>query len=179
MSFIETMYPKPHATPMHTSRHACSKSHSLSLIGVGCAHKRSCTVHLLFDFYRALWRAGLDYRHGTGHGVGAALNVHEGPHSISPRCAQPSTISHLPCSSCGPHFDWIQSSIFRKTWTLMKKFKSCPLLPVGLCMQRPDDCLRSTRTGEALVSTGAVFRCGWDEVKRRILPLKRLNGLSS
>jgi Xaa-Pro aminopeptidase len=26
-----------------------------------------------------LWRAGLDYRHGTGHGVGAALNVHEGP----------------------------------------------------------------------------------------------------
>ena len=30
-------------------------------------------------------RAGLDYRHGTGHGVGAALNVHEGPQSISPR----------------------------------------------------------------------------------------------
>uniref|UniRef100_A0A7S0ZFC2 Xaa-Pro aminopeptidase P n=1 Tax=Timspurckia oligopyrenoides TaxID=708627 RepID=A0A7S0ZFC2_9RHOD len=32
-----------------------------------------------------LWQAGLDYRHGTGHGVGAALNVHEGPHGISPR----------------------------------------------------------------------------------------------
>ena len=32
-----------------------------------------------------LWEAGLDYSHGTGHGVGAALNVHEGPHSISPR----------------------------------------------------------------------------------------------
>lgn len=25
-----------------------------------------------------LWRVGLDYRHGTGHGVGAFLNVHEG-----------------------------------------------------------------------------------------------------
>ena len=25
-----------------------------------------------------LWMAGLDYRHGTGHGVGAFLNVHEG-----------------------------------------------------------------------------------------------------
>ena len=36
---------------------------------------------------RALWELGLDYRHGTGHGVGAALNVHEGPHSISKRCA--------------------------------------------------------------------------------------------
>ncbi len=33
-----------------------------------------------------LWQAGLDYRHGTGHGVGAHLNVHEGPQSISPRC---------------------------------------------------------------------------------------------
>lgn len=33
-----------------------------------------------------LWEAGLDYRHGTGHGVGAHLNVHEGPASIGPRC---------------------------------------------------------------------------------------------
>ena len=33
----------------------------------------------------ALWRLGLNYRHGTGHGVGAALNVHEGPQSISTR----------------------------------------------------------------------------------------------
>ena len=32
-----------------------------------------------------LWASGLDYRHGTGHGVGAALNVHEGPQGISPR----------------------------------------------------------------------------------------------
>lgn len=32
---------------------------------------------------RPLWAAGLDYRHGTGHGVGAALAVHEGPHRIS------------------------------------------------------------------------------------------------
>lgn len=31
----------------------------------------------------ALWRAGLDYDHGTGHGVGAHLSVHEGPQRIS------------------------------------------------------------------------------------------------
>ena len=31
-----------------------------------------------------LWEAGLDYKHGTGHGVGAFLNVHEGPISINP-----------------------------------------------------------------------------------------------
>ena len=34
---------------------------------------------------RPLWEAGLDYGHGTGHGVGAYLSVHEGPQSISPR----------------------------------------------------------------------------------------------
>ncbi len=32
-----------------------------------------------------LWQAGLNYGHGTGHGVGAALCVHEGPFSVSPR----------------------------------------------------------------------------------------------
>jgi len=31
----------------------------------------------------ALWRAGFDYDHGTGHGVGAHLSVHEGPQRIS------------------------------------------------------------------------------------------------
>ncbi|XP_043713036.1 aminopeptidase P1 isoform X2 [Telopea speciosissima] len=30
-----------------------------------------------------LWKDGLDYRHGTGHGIGSFLNVHEGPHLIS------------------------------------------------------------------------------------------------
>jgi len=29
-----------------------------------------------------LWRAGLNYLHGTGHGVGSYLSVHEGPHQI-------------------------------------------------------------------------------------------------
>ena len=29
-----------------------------------------------------LWRSGLNYLHGTGHGVGSYLSVHEGPHQI-------------------------------------------------------------------------------------------------
>lgn len=32
-----------------------------------------------------LWQYGLSYSHGTGHGVGFRLNVHEGPQNISPR----------------------------------------------------------------------------------------------
>ena len=36
----------------------------------------------------ALWQSGRDYPHGTGHGVGAFLNVHEGPQSISHRSTE-------------------------------------------------------------------------------------------
>jgi Xaa-Pro aminopeptidase len=45
------------------------------------------TPGFALDIYarRWLWDAGKDYGHGTGHGVGAALNVHEGPQGISPR----------------------------------------------------------------------------------------------
>lgn len=41
----------------------------------------------------ALWQAGLDYHHGTGHGVGSYLNVHEGPQRIS---KSPSSIALQP-----------------------------------------------------------------------------------
>lgn len=34
-----------------------------------------------------LWQAGLDYDHGTGHGVGSYLSVHEGPCRIAPAAA--------------------------------------------------------------------------------------------
>jgi len=37
----------------------------------------------------ALWRAGQDYEHGTGHGVGVNLSVHEGPQRISRQSATP------------------------------------------------------------------------------------------
>ena len=36
-----------------------------------------------------LWEHGLDYGHGTGHGVGYFLNVHEGPQSISKVIPEP------------------------------------------------------------------------------------------
>ncbi len=36
----------------------------------------------------SMWQDGLDFLHGTGHGVGAFLNVHEGPVSISSRCLE-------------------------------------------------------------------------------------------
>lgn len=37
----------------------------------------------------ALWQKGKDYAHGTGHGVGSYMNVHEGPQSISKKGYEP------------------------------------------------------------------------------------------
>ncbi len=43
----------------------------------------TCGPHLDTLARRALWEVGLDYDHGTGHGIGSYLAVHEGPVSIS------------------------------------------------------------------------------------------------
>ena len=47
-----------------------------------------CGSHLDAFARSALWQIGLDYDHGTGHGVGSYLSVHEGPVSLS-RAARP------------------------------------------------------------------------------------------
>lgn len=43
----------------------------------------------------ALWQTGMDYDHGTGHGVGAYLGVHEGPQGIARRSTQPLEIGMI------------------------------------------------------------------------------------
>jgi Xaa-Pro aminopeptidase len=47
---------------------------------------------------RALWRHGLDYDHGTGHGIGSYLSVHEGPQSIS-RAGMATLLAGMICSN--------------------------------------------------------------------------------
>ncbi|CAN0511620.1 unnamed protein product, partial [Scytosiphon promiscuus] len=45
--------------------------------------KGTTGTHLDILARHALWQAGLDYQHGTGHGVGVYLGVHEGPQRIA------------------------------------------------------------------------------------------------
>jgi Xaa-Pro aminopeptidase len=54
-------------------------------IGIAAARFPAGTRGVDIDGFarRALWAAGLDYGHGTGHGIGSFLSVHEGPQSIS------------------------------------------------------------------------------------------------
>ncbi len=48
---------------------------------------------------RPLWEAGLDYGHGTGHGVGSYLGVHEGPQNISKRPIHQALMPGMICSN--------------------------------------------------------------------------------
>jgi Xaa-Pro aminopeptidase len=48
---------------------------------------------------RPLWDAGCDYDHGTGHGVGSYLSVHEGPQSISKRPITQKLMPGMICSN--------------------------------------------------------------------------------
>jgi Xaa-Pro aminopeptidase len=63
---------------MHFTKVVCSM---LRLADVKFLH--GCTGRNLDIIARQpLWDCGIDYKHGTGHGIGYILNVHEGPHSI-------------------------------------------------------------------------------------------------
>lgn len=53
----------------------------------------------------ALWQAGYDYDHGTGHGVGSYLGVHEGPQAISPRSTVPIEAGMILSNEPGVYFD--------------------------------------------------------------------------
>lgn len=47
-----------------------------------CFPQGTCGTQLDVLARQAMWREGANFLHGTGHGVGAYLNVHEGPHQI-------------------------------------------------------------------------------------------------
>ncbi|MGE0697779.1 MAG: aminopeptidase P family protein [Hyphomicrobiaceae bacterium] len=57
------------------------------MIGISMLRFPKGTTGVQIDSFarKALWDAGLDFDHGTGHGVGSYLSVHEGPQSISKR----------------------------------------------------------------------------------------------
>ncbi len=64
--------------------------HDYTLVAIGmlklmnCRFKKGAKGSTLDAIARQpLWNAGLDFDHGTGHGVGYLLNVHEGPNCIS------------------------------------------------------------------------------------------------
>ena len=65
-------------------------------LNLAAARFRSGCTGMAFDYLarEPLWEVGMDYNHGTGHGVGFLLNVHEAPNSFSYKQVQG---RRLPC----------------------------------------------------------------------------------
>jgi Xaa-Pro aminopeptidase len=59
-------------------------------LNLGAARFLYGCTGMAFDYLarQPLWEIGADYNHGTGHGVGFLLNVHEGPNSFSYKIMQ-------------------------------------------------------------------------------------------
>ncbi|AWL05339.1 aminopeptidase P family protein [Massilia oculi] len=75
--------------PVGTASSAQMRDYTLVLKGLinlsATRFPRGTRAPMLDAIARApIWAAGIDYGHGTGHGVGYFLNVHEGPQTISP-----------------------------------------------------------------------------------------------
>ncbi|MCZ4272591.1 aminopeptidase family protein P [Maritalea porphyrae] len=64
-------------------------------LSVATFPKGTTGTHLDVLARQFLWAEGLDYNHGTGHGVGAFLGVHEGPCGVSPRNHSPLEVGNI------------------------------------------------------------------------------------
>jgi len=74
-----------------------------------------------------LWRAGLDYAHGTGHGVGCLLNVHEGPFSLGNPRTRPRAVRPLRAGMVTS----IEPGIYRPGWGGVRLENLYLLVPAG------------------------------------------------
>lgn len=78
-----------------------------------------------------LWNAGLDYGHGTGHGVGAFLNVHEGPQRISPVAYDIALQAGMMLSNEPGYYEQNWGGIRLENLYVVKKAEGLPQHPGG------------------------------------------------
>jgi Xaa-Pro aminopeptidase len=83
-----TLWTGPGAAPAAIKAHVTRVLAGMIALSQAVFPEGVAGPHLDVLARNALWQAGLDYDHGTGHGVGSYLSVHEGPAGIS-RAAKP------------------------------------------------------------------------------------------
>ena len=83
---------------------------------------------------KSLWDVGLDYLHGTGHGVGMFLNVHEGPMGISyrPNPDDPGLVEGMILSNEPGFYEEDKFGIRVENLVLIKKANTKVGLNIGL-----------------------------------------------
>ena len=74
----------------------------------------------------ALWRNGQNYNHGTGHGVGAYLSVHEGPMGISPRWLETKLVPGMIMSNEPGYYESGQYGIRIENLVLVEQVEETP-----------------------------------------------------
>ncbi len=100
---------------------------------------------------RPLWEAGLDYGHGTGHGVGSYLSVHEGPQSISPRGTAQALKPGMICSNEPGYYKTGEYGIRIENLVVVREgaaipggektmlgFETITMAPIDLALVEPD-----------------------------------------
>jgi len=83
-----TLWTGPGAAPPKVKEHVTRVLAGMIALSQAVFPEGVAGAHLDALARGALWQAGLDYDHGTGHGVGSFLSVHEGPAGIA-RQAKP------------------------------------------------------------------------------------------
>ena len=134
---------------MSMSGTSCAQGH----IGLDQAVFPEGTHGLALDILaRApLWGMGLNYRHGTGHGVGAALNVHEGPQSISHRLACTQSAPEACCGRLVQVKAWAGRSCWRATLLAGCNSSDRPLTCIATrTVHVCSACVRKFRSASAL-----------------------------
>jgi Xaa-Pro aminopeptidase len=109
----------------------------------------------------ALWQAGQDYDHGTGHGVGAFLSVHEGPQRLSRQSEVPLQVGMILSNEPG----YYREGEFGIRLENLIVVQPAPALPGGddtraqLCFET----LTFAPFDRRLIDTGALSRgeCDW------------------
>lgn len=71
----------------------------------------------------ALWQDGKNYNHGTGHGVGAYLSVHEGPMGITPRWLETKLVPGMMMSNEPGYYEAGEYGIRIENIVLVKEMK--------------------------------------------------------
>ena len=74
----------------------------------------------------ALWNNGQNYNHGTGHGVGAYLSVHEGPMGISPRWLETKLVPGMIMSNEPGYYESGQYGIRIENLVLVEQIEETP-----------------------------------------------------
>lgn len=97
-------------------------------IGLATARfPKGTSGHALDAFARRpLWEAGLDYDHGTGHGVGSYLGVHEGPQKISKHPIDQPLMPGMICSNEPGYYEAEQYGIRIENLVIVTPYAPIP-----------------------------------------------------